>query len=77
MAEKITFKIEEEIGVVSASGAWALELNRVSWNGKPASFDLRKWNDTHEKMGKGVTMSKQDLIALRDLINEYLEGDED
>lgn len=75
MADKITFKIEEEIGVVSCAGAWALELNKVSWNGKLATFDLRKWNDTHEKMGKGVTMSESDLIALRDLINEYLEGE--
>lgn len=77
MADKITYSIVEEIGVVSGSGSWGLELNQVSWNGKPAVFDLRKWSDSHEKMGKGVTMSYQELINLKDIINEYLEKEED
>ena len=77
MADKVTYEIVEEIGVVSGSGSCGLELNQVSWNGKPAVFDLRKWSDSHEKMGKGVTMSYNELVSLRDLINEYLEKEEE
>lgn len=73
----ITYKIVEEIGVVSGSGSWGLELNQVSWNGKAPVFDLRKWSDSHEKMGKGVTMTHAELVSLRDLINEYLEREEE
>lgn len=77
-AKDFTYEITEEIGVISTSGAWALELNKVSWNKKAPTFDLRKWTDDHEKMGKGVTMSETELRALRDLIDEYLsEGDEE
>lgn len=77
MAEKITYEIVEEIGVVSGSGSWGLELNQISWNGKAPVFDLRKWNDSHERMGKGVTMTYNELVSLRDLINEYLDREEE
>lgn len=77
MAEKITYEIVEEIGVVSSSGSWGLELNQISWNGKAPVFDLRKWNDSHERMGKGVTMTYNELVSLRDLINEYLDKEEE
>ena len=77
MAEKITYEIVEEIGVVSGSGSWGLELNQISWNGKAPVFDLRKWNESHERMGKGVTMTYNELVSLRDLINEYLDREEE
>jgi len=70
MAE-FTYKIEENIGTLSVKGGWALELNKVSWNKRPASYDLRKWADTYDKMGKGVSMNEQELLALRDILNEY------
>ena len=73
----ITYKIIEEIGVVSSSGSWGLELNQISWNGKAPVFDLRKWNDSHERMGKGVTMTYNELVSLRNLINEYLEKEDE
>jgi hypothetical protein len=31
---------------------------------------LREWSPEHEKMGKGVTLSKEDLIKLRDTLNK-------
>ena len=69
MADKVTYEIVEEIGVVSGAGSWGLELNQVSWNGKPAVFDLRKWNDSHEKMGKGVTLTEDEVRKLKELLN--------
>lgn len=72
MAE-ITYKITEEIAVLSNAGAWALELNLVSWNGRSPKLDLRKWTDTHEKMGKGVTLTDAEARALRDALNSYFE----
>jgi hypothetical protein len=70
MAE-IKFEIQEEIGVISNSGkGWTKELNLVSWNNNAPKFDLRDWSPNHEKMGKGITLTNEDLKALKDLLNE-------
>ena len=45
------------------------ELNIISWNGKEAKYDLREWSPDHEKMGKGVTLTNDELKSLRDLLN--------
>ena len=73
MADKFTYEITEELGVLSAKGGWALELNRVSWNHRTPTYDLRKWTDTHDKMGKGVTMSKDELRSLYEILGNIFE----
>lgn len=66
----IKYEIKEEIGVIAESSkGWTKELNLISWNGKEAKYDLRDWAPEHAKMGKGVTLSKDELIKLRDLLN--------
>lgn len=74
MAE-ITYDIVETIGVVD-SGNKTLELNRISWNHRAPVFDLRKWDETHEKMGKGVTMNESDLRGLYEILCEYFREEE-
>ena len=67
----IKFEIEKEIGNISESPkGWIKELNIISWNGKEAKYDLRDWAPEHEKMGKGVTLSVDELKKLRDVLNE-------
>lgn len=66
----IKYDIEKEIGVISESAkGWRKELNLISWNGKTAKYDLRDWAPEHEKMGKGITLSKEELKSLRELLN--------
>lgn len=66
----IKFEIEKELGSISESPkGWTKELNIISWNGKDAKYDLRDWAPKHEKMGKGVTLSGEELIKLRELLN--------
>lgn len=70
MAE-FKYEIVEHIGVISeSSGGWTKELNIVSWNGKEPKYDIRDWGPEHEKMGKGVTFSANDLKALKELIEK-------
>ena len=69
MAE-IKFEIEKELGSISESSkGWTKELNLISWNGKDAKYDLRDWSPEHEKMGKGVTLSIEELKKLKELLN--------
>lgn len=62
---EINFKIVEHIGTLSTSArGWTKELNLVSWNGREAKYDIREWSPEHDKMGKGITLSKNELDAL-------------
>lgn len=45
------------------------ELNIISWNEREAKYDLRDWAPEHIKMGKGITLTKEELKALRDILN--------
>ena len=59
-----TYKIVDHIADIAKKGSWTLELNRVSWSGRPATFDLRKWSEDHTKMSKGLSLSAEELAAL-------------
>ncbi|MDR0571138.1 MAG: hypothetical protein LBG71_08015 [Clostridiales Family XIII bacterium] len=68
MAE-ITFEIKETLGVLSESAkGWTKELNLVSWNGREAKYDIREWDPEHEKMSKGLTLTKDEVLKLRELL---------
>ncbi|MEL5898319.1 YdbC family protein [Clostridium sporogenes] len=67
----IKFEIKETLGVISESSkGWTKELNIISWNGRDPKYDLRDWAPEHEKMGKGITLSKEELKELRDMLNK-------
>ncbi|NLJ17669.1 YdbC family protein [Globicatella sulfidifaciens] len=67
---EIKFEIIEHIGVISESAkGWTKELNLVSWNGKQPKYDLRDWAPNKEKMGKGITLTEEELNALKRLLN--------
>lgn len=66
----IKFEIKEELGVLSESPkGWRKELNLVSWNGGAPKYDLREWAPEHEKMGKGVTLTKEEAQELGKLLS--------
>jgi len=67
---EIKYEIIKKIGVLSRSTAgWAKELNLISWNDRDPKYDLRDWSVDGSKMGKGVTLSVAELVALRELLN--------
>ncbi len=69
MAEDFSFEIQQTLGIISTSkSGWNLELNKVSWGGRPAKFDLRSWSPDHQKMGKGITLTDEELTNLGKLI---------
>ena len=68
---EIKYEIVKRIGVLSKSASgWAKELNLISWNDRDAKYDLRDWSADGAKMGKGVTLSKEELLALKELLNK-------
>ena len=69
MAEDFTFNITQNIGKLSeGNGGWTLELNLVSWNNRSPKYDIRSWSPDHQKMGKGITLTKEEALALKNLL---------
>ncbi|MCC8069645.1 MAG: hypothetical protein LIO71_07845 [Ruminococcus sp.] len=65
----LKFKIVQNFGTISESSkGWTKELNLVSWNDREPKFDIREWSPDHSKMGKGITLTKEELLRLKELL---------
>ena len=59
----------EKIGIIRQStNGWNKELRLVSWNDADPKYDIRDWAPEHEKMGKGVTLSEDEMLKLKELL---------
>lgn len=68
--DKISYSIEKEIGTLSENAkGWTKELNLISWNNRDPKYDIRDWMPDHERMGKGVTLTLEELIELKKILN--------
>lgn len=72
---QFTYEIVKPIAVLSDSGTITTELNIISYSGNAPKFDLRKWRtgSGEKKMQKGLTMSRDELLLLRDALNSMEE----
>jgi hypothetical protein len=67
----IKFDIIKELAVLSeGSKGWTREVNIISWNGRKPKLDIREWDENHEKMGKGITLNRDELEKLKELLDE-------
>ena len=63
------FEIKKHIGVLSTSPkGWNLELNLVQWTENKPKYDLRSWDQEHKKMGKGITLTDEELKMLKEIL---------
>lgn len=68
----IKFDIIEEIGILSEnSKGWKKELNLISWNGAAPKYDIRDWSPGHEKMGKGITLTKEEMFTIMKILDNF------
>jgi hypothetical protein len=66
----LKYEIKKNIGVIGESTkGWKKEVNIVAWNDRKPKLDIRDWDETHEKMGKGVTLSKEEVAEFKKLID--------
>ena len=65
----IKYDIIKEIGVLSENAkGWRKELNLISWNEGAAKYDIRDWAPDHEKMGKGTTLTEEEMENLKEIL---------
>ncbi|MCQ5388292.1 PC4/YdbC family ssDNA-binding protein [Hungatella hathewayi] len=69
----IKYDIVKELGVLSENvKGWRKEVNLISWNGGVPKYDIRDWAPEHEKMGKGTTLSEEEIKKLKEILGEIL-----
>ena len=69
----INYDIVKEFGVLSENAkGWRKEVNLISWNGGAPKYDIRDWAPDHEKMGKGTTLSEEEMKILKEILGELL-----
>ena len=69
MAE-FKYEITKELGVISENAkGWRKELNMVSWNDREPVYDIRVWQEGHDKLGKGITLTEAEMKNLKELLN--------
>jgi hypothetical protein len=74
---EIQFEIIKSYGTVSEEkSGWRKEFNLVAWNGRTPKFDLREWSPDHQKMGKGVTLTREEAEGLSKLLAAALAAPE-
>lgn len=72
-SSQFKFEIIQNIAVLSTEkSGWTKEINLVSYNGAPPKYDIRTWDPNHEKMGKGITLTKEELTQLESVLKELL-----
>ena len=65
-----TYEIIKTFGVISERGnGWRREVNSISWNDAEPKYDIRDWAPDHEKMGKGISLTEEELMNLMDIVN--------
>lgn len=60
------YEVVERIAVLSESSkGWTKELNLISWNDRDPKYDIREWSPDGSKMGKGITLSDEEVAVLK------------
>ena len=60
------YEVVERIAVLSESSkGWTKELNLISWNDREPKYDIREWSPDGSKMGKGITLSDEEVVVLK------------
>ena len=63
--------ITDRIGVLSPSPpGWDGLLNLVCGNDREPKYDIRDWAPDNSKMGKGISLTHDELAILKGILND-------
>lgn len=70
-AAKLSMEVRESLGIISeAESGWTKEVNLISWNGDEPRYDIRAWSPDRSRMGRGITLSVEEMRRLVHIIKE-------
>lgn len=67
---EIKFEIEEFIAPLKESDKhdWCKGLVKISWNEKPATWDIRNLNLAQNRVGSGICLTSEEVDRLTDIL---------
>lgn len=69
------FDITEHIGVLAEyKTGWVKELNMVAWGDAGPKYDIRDWSPDHQRMSKGITLHRDEMAKVCDLMQRREEA---
>lgn len=69
---ELSYEVIEHVGTISEKNGYSKEVNIISWNGRPPVCDIRGFRigeDGEKHPLKGISMSKVDLMSLKELLS--------
>jgi hypothetical protein len=68
--EDVKFEIIQHFGVMKErKNGWKKELNKVKWGNNDPKWDIREWNEEHDKMSRGITLTDEEAKILFEIFN--------
>lgn len=67
------YEIVDRIAILSERGKWTKELNKISWNGRIAKYDIRDWNHKDGRIGKGITLTDDEINNLKQVLEVIMK----
>lgn len=70
--DDFSYEIIEDCGVIGKKGKNIIRLRYISYNGNEPKYDIREWyeKDGEEHMGKGISLTGEQLEKLVELVSE-------
>ena len=76
--EDLSFEIIRNYGAISEKpSGWKREINIVSWGDGEPKFDIRDWSPDHTKMGKGITLTEEEMMNLIEIAKSSIFNEND
>lgn len=68
--DDIKYEMIEFLGSVkeNSNSDWSKSVARISWNENPSTIDIRNMNLSQEIMGKGISLTDEEVDNLVDLL---------
>lgn len=67
------YTIKKKLDVLMADDkGHTKEVNIISWYGKEAGLDIRRWSKNHEP-GRGIVLSMEEASKLKEILDTYIK----
>lgn len=68
--DEMKFEIIQHFGILKErKNGWKKELNKVAWGDNDPKWDIREWNEEHDKMSRGITLTDEEAKILFEILN--------
>ena len=71
--KELEFEIVEELATLSENGNWKKQLNIVKWGDNIAKYEIRSWRADYKRVGKGITLTIEEIKNLKRALNNLEE----